>query len=153
MLAKEWYSYSVIAKKLNRSKWWVTEWVGRNKNDELIVDKLRSGRSTILSNVAKKLIRNAKYKRGHGVRRLQTQLKVRGATGSRESIRRYMLNKLKKKNFRHKKQPLLTKAHKKRRLVFAREHSNFTAEQWSNVMFTDESPFKVFYIPNSYILN
>ena len=153
MLAKEGYSYSVIAKKLNRSKWWVTKRVGRNKNDELLVDKLRSGRPTILSNVAKKLIRNAKYKRGHGVRGLETQLKVRDATGSRESIRRYMLNELKWNNFKRKKQPLLTKAHKKRRLVFARQHSHFTAEQWSNVMFTDESPFKVFYIPNSYILN
>jgi hypothetical protein len=60
-----------------------------------------------------------------------------------------MSNELKWKNFRRKKQPLLTEAHKKRRLVFAREHSNWTVEQWSDVMFTDESPFKVFYIPNS----
>ena len=127
----------------------MTKLVERNKNDDLLVDKLRSGRPTILSNVAKKLIRNAKYKRGHGVRRLETQLKVRGESGSRETIRRYMSHELKWKNFRRKKQPLLTEAQKKRRLVFAREHSNITAEQWSNVMFTDESPFKVFYISNS----
>ena len=36
VLAKEGYSYSIIAKKLNRSKWWVTKWVGRNKDDELL---------------------------------------------------------------------------------------------------------------------
>ena len=53
----------------------------------MLVDKLCSGRPPILSNVAKKLIRNAKYKRGHGVSRLETQLKVRGTSGSRESIR------------------------------------------------------------------
>lgn len=149
VLAKEGYSYSIIAKKLNRSKWWVTKWVGRNRDDELLVDKPRNGRPTVLSNVAKKLIRNIKYKRGHGVRRLEKQLKARGETGSRETIRKYMLNELKWQNFRRKKQPLLSKAHKKRRLVFAREHSNLTVEQWSDVMFTDESQFKVFYIPNS----
>jgi hypothetical protein len=149
VLAKEGYSYSIIAKKLNRSKWWVTKWVGRTRDDELLGDKPRSGRPKVLSNVAKKLIRNAKYKRGHGLRRLENQLKARGETGGRESIRQYMSNELKWKNFRRKKQPLLTEAHKKRRLVFAREHSNWTVEQWSDVMFTDESPFKVFYIPNS----
>ena len=67
-LAKEGYSYSIIAEKLNRSKWWVTKWVGRNRDDELLVDKPLNGRPKVLSNVAKKLIRNVKYKRGHGVR-------------------------------------------------------------------------------------
>ena len=149
VLAKEGYSYSIIAKKLNRSKWWVTKWVGLNRDDELLVAKPRNGRPTVLSNVAKKLIRNIKYKRGHGVRRLEKQLKARGETGSRETIRKYMSNELKWQSCRRKKQPLLSKAHKKRRLVFAREHSNLTVEQWSDVMFMDESQFKVFYIPNS----
>jgi hypothetical protein len=149
MLAKEGYSHSVIAKKLNRSKWWVCKWVGRNRDDELLVDKPRNGRPKVLSNAAKKLIRNAKYKRGQGLRRLEKHLKARGEIGSRETIRRYMANDLKWKNFRRKKQPLLTDAHKKRRIVFAREHLNWTVEQWSDVLFTDESSFKVFYIPNS----
>ena len=149
VLASEGYSYSVIAKKLNRSKWWVYKWVGRNRDDKLLVDKPRSGRPRVLSNVAKKLIRNVKYKRGHGVRKIEKQLKARGETGCRETIRKYMSNELKWQNFRRKKQPLLTTAHKKRRLLFAREHSKWTVEQWSDIMFMDESPFKVFYIPNS----
>ena len=109
----------------------MTKWVGRNRDDELLVDKPRSGRPTVLSNVAKKLIRNVKYKRGHGVRRLEKQLRARGETGSRETIRKYMSNELKWQNVRRKKQPLLSKAHKKRRLVFAREHSNWTVEHWT----------------------
>ena len=128
VLAKEGYSYSIIAKELNLSKWWMTKRVGRNGKDELLVDKPRNGRPIVLSNVAKKLIRNIKYKRGHGVRRLEKQLKARGETGSRETIRKYMTNELKWQNFRRKKQPLLSKAHKKRRLVFARQHSNLTVE-------------------------
>ena len=67
VLAKEGYSYSIIAKRLNRSKWWVTKWVGRNRDDELLVDKPHNGRPTVLSNVAKKLSTNIKYKRGHSV--------------------------------------------------------------------------------------
>ena len=148
-LAKEGYSYSIIAEKLNRLKWWMTKWVGHYREDEVLVDKPRNGRPKVLSNVAKKLIRNVKYKRGHGVRRLEKQLKAQGETGSREIIRKYMSNELKWQNFRRKKQPLLSKAYKKRRLVFAREHLNLTVEQWLDAMFTDESLFKVFYIPNS----
>lgn len=149
VLACEGYSYSVIAKKLNRSKWWVSKWVSRSKNDELFVDKVRIGRPKILSIAAKKLIKKAKYKRGYGLRQLEKQLNVRGETGCKETIRSYMLHELKWQNFRRKKTPLLTEAHKKRRLVFAREYSKFTPEQWKDVMFTDESSFKVFYIPNS----
>ena len=44
--------------------------------------------------------------------------------------------------------PLLTDAHKVKRIKFARDHRNWTVQDWSNVLFTDESPFKVFYIPN-----
>ena len=46
--AKEGYSYSMIAKKLNRSKGWVTKWVGCNRDDELIVDKLRNGQPKVV---------------------------------------------------------------------------------------------------------
>lgn len=149
VLASEGYSYSVIAEKLNRSKCWVYKWVGRNRTDKLLVDKPRSGRPRVLSNSAKKLIRNVKYKRGHGIRKIEKQLKARGETGCKETIRKYMSNELKWQNFRRKKQPLLTTTHKKRRVRFAREHSKWSVEQWSDIMFTDESPFKVFYIPNS----
>ena len=76
------------------------------------MDKPRKGRPAVLSNVAKKLITNIKYKRGYGVRRLEKQLKARGETGSRETIRKYMSNELKWQNFRRKKQPLLSKTHK-----------------------------------------
>jgi len=40
------------------------------------------------------------------------------------------------------KKPLLTKAMKQKRLAFCHKYKNWTEEQWSNVMFTDESMFK-----------
>jgi transposase len=149
VLAQEGYSHAIIAQKLNRSKRWVTKWVCRRRENQLLVDKPRCGRPKVLSNVAKKLIRNIKYKRGQGLRRLVKQLKARGEAGGKDAIRDYMSKELEWKNWRRQKQPLLTECHKKRRLVFARQHKHWTVEEWSNVMFTDESPFKVFYVPNS----
>ena len=70
ILAKEGYSHDRIARKLNRTKWWVTKWVGRSICDENLVDKSRSGRSRILSNAAKRIIQAAKYRRGHSLRRM-----------------------------------------------------------------------------------
>lgn len=37
--------------------------------------------------------------------------------------------------------PLLTEAHKAKRLQFAQEHETWTAEEWRKVIFTDESTF------------
>jgi len=43
-----------------------------------------------------------------------------------------------------RKKPLLTKAHKKARLAWAKNHANWTNEQWGNVLWSDESPFSLF---------
>ena len=40
------------------------------------------------------------------------------------------------------KKPLLTKAMKQKRLKFCHQYKDWTAEQWSHVMFSDESMFK-----------
>lgn len=42
------------------------------------------------------------------------------------------------------KKPLLRKANIQKRLKFAKEHVNWTTEQWNNVLFTDESKFEMF---------
>ena len=42
---------------------------------------------------------------------------------------------------RPRKKPRLTSRHKKKRLGFAKAHQNWTAEQWTQVVFSDESRF------------
>lgn len=42
------------------------------------------------------------------------------------------------------KKPLLSSANKRKRLQFAKEHENWTIEQWKNVLWTDESKFELF---------
>ena len=149
ILAQEGYSYTIIGQKLKRSKRWVGKWVSRCLKNPIFVDKSRCGRPKVLSNVAKRFIRSAKYKRGQSLRRMAQQLTARGEAASKNSIRDYMRKELHWKSWRRKKQPLLTESHKKRRIKFAQEHKHWTVEDWSDVLFTDESPFKVFYVPNS----
>ena len=45
--------------------------------------------------------------------------------------------------------PLPTEAQKTKRLLFTREHRHWKFEDWSDVLFSDESPYQVFYVPNS----
>ena len=42
---------------------------------------------------------------------------------------------------RPQKKPRLTSCHNKKRLDFAKAHQNWTAEQWTQVVFSDESRF------------
>src|SRR5271156_1004968 len=88
-----------------------------------------------------------KYRRGEGLRRIANQLKARNQPVCKETIRKYMIDDLKWKNWRRQKVLLLTAAHKARRIKLAREHQQWTIDDWSNVMFTDKSPIKVFYVP------
>src|SRR6218665_3266499 len=36
-----------------------------------------------------------------------------------------------------------------KRLLFARQHRHWKFEDWCNVLFSGESPYRVFYVPNS----
>src|SRR6218665_1538064 len=48
-----------------------------------------------------------------------------------------------------RKAPLRTDAQRKTRLLFARQHRHWKFEDWCNVLFSDESPYQVFYVPYS----
>ena len=91
MLAKVGYSLSIIANKLLGSKCLVIKWINRNKLDDLLADKPRSGRPKVLSSVSWKLIKKAKYRLRHNLHRLVKQLKARGEIGGEDAIRDHML--------------------------------------------------------------
>ena len=74
ILAQEGYSYTIIEKKLKRSKRWVGKWVSCCLKNPIFVDKSRCGHPIVLSNVAKRFIRSAKYKRGQSLRRMAQRL-------------------------------------------------------------------------------
>ena len=42
------------------------------------------------------------------------------------------------------RRPTISRVNQRKRLLFAREHLEWTEEQWANVLFTDESKFQIF---------
>ena len=83
------------------------------------------------------------------MRQIEKSLKAGGLKGNNETIRNYMKVELKWRSWKLKKAPLLPDVQKKKRLLFAREHRHWKLEEWSNVLFSDESPYQVFYVPFS----
>jgi hypothetical protein len=83
------------------------------------------------------------------LRQIEKSLKASGLKDNKETIRNCMKVELKWRSWKRKQAPLLTEAQKKKRLLFAREHRHWKFEDWSNVLFSDESPYQVFYVPNS----
>jgi len=56
-------------------------------------------------------------------------------------------NRLHERNFSSRVRaqvPMLSVAHRRNRLQYARSHQNWTARQWNNVLFTDKSRFCLF---------
>src|SRR6218665_2940590 len=121
ILAEEGYSLSVISDKLGRSKGWVAKWVDRSKQGEL-GDHARCGRPKILTQAAIQIIKKAKYRRGSGLRQIEKSLKAGGLKGNKETIRNYTKVELKWR-WKRRKAPLLTFAQRKKRLLFARQHT------------------------------
>jgi transposase len=61
---------------------------------------------------------------------------------SERSIRRVIFKDLKMPSRSAAQKPLLTAAMKKKRLAFAKKYKDLTPDQWSRVMFSDESTFR-----------
>ena len=104
-LLEEKYSYSVIAKKLGRSKSWISKWANRYKQfrNETLRSRYQGGRKSVLTAAAQKLIKQSKYVRGQSLRKLERRLKDKRLAGSKKTIRRYMRTTLKWKSSRRKK--------------------------------------------------
>ena len=62
-LLEEKYSYGVIAKKLGRSKSWISKWANRYKQypNETLRSRYQGGRKSVLTAAAQKLIKQSKY--------------------------------------------------------------------------------------------
>jgi len=88
LLLQEKYSYSLIAKRLNRSKAWVVKWANRYKQntDDTLQNRRQLKRQSVLTVAAQKIINKCKYRRGQSVRKLEHNLKAKKLAGSRETI-------------------------------------------------------------------
>ena len=80
------------------------------------------------------------------MRQIEKSLKAGGLKGNKETIRNYMKVELKLDTL---KGSIADRGLEEKRLLFAREHRHWKFEDWCNVLFSDESMYQVFYVPNS----
>ena len=82
--------------------------------------------------------------------RIKTAPRIRASLGEYHgialsvSIVQCHLREVGLKAYRARKKPRLTKQHRRRRLEFALKYRGWTASEWSNVIFSDESRFQLF---------
>ena len=75
------------------------------------------------------------------MKKIMAELLCRGCQVSHTTVSRHLSTKLNLKSHRPDKIPRLTPAMKAKRLQFASAHQHWTAQQWKNVLFFDESTF------------
>ena len=135
-----------IALKMSRSQRSVQRLILASRNlpkDTIPKRKAGSGRpSTITKGDLKILRRHVLSSPTFTAARLKIELpKVVGHLSERR-IQEILRDVLKLPCRSAAKKPLLTKAMKKKRLAFCHKYKHWTQEQWSHVMFSDESMFK-----------
>ena len=137
-----------LAKRFKCSQGWVKYWNSRSKRKIVLTDLPRSGRpSKLKSAKAMKLLQNAEYKRGNSTRTIARRLFKSEIHVSHQTVAR-SLKARGWKPLRRKRQLLLAKRQRQKRLQFAKDHQNLTEYGWEKFIFSDEASFFLFGRPN-----
>ena len=108
-------------------------------------NKLKLGQSSIINKLVQRRITNLITSR-----RCSSAVKVQKVLEEKENINisaptiRHILRNNGLVSRVKRKKPYLSKEHQKRRLEFAKKYENWTIENWSRVIWSDESKFKIF---------
>lgn len=129
----------------------IQNWWARSKKGESLKTKQRCGRPKILSKRAKIIIAKSVGKRRQSTRKLAKRLTGKGDRCSKNTVHRYLKNSLGLKSFKRQKIPKLSEKNIKDRYQFAKMARKLTPDQWQNVIFSDESPFPLFWSPNKQV--
>ena len=82
---------------------------------------------------------------------IRSRLDLLSTVPSERTIRRRLHSDLGLKAYKPVKKPLLSRKNVEDRLRFARRYANWTSEDWSKVMFSDESSFAQFRVGRSFV--
>lgn len=133
-------SISKISRRLKISRQTVYRWLKRYETTGDVAEHKSPGRPSVFSPKIIKMIQNAlSENRELTTSEIAAFLERSGVKISPRSISR-RLNKLGFSYTKPSSKPLLTKNHRKKRLIFARENR---FRNWNNVIFTDEATFKL----------
>ena len=126
----------------------IKRWWRRHREGKSQVNRTGRGRKEKLTRVEKITISKSKGKRRQSCRQLANRISRHGRRVSHETIRKYLRENLQLKSYKPQVQPRLTLKQKENRLRFCRDRKHWTAVEWKAVIFSDESPFQLFSIPN-----
>lgn len=138
-LLQEGLSQRVVARRLNLSRSAVRRVYARFLETGQYRRRSGSGRHRVTSQRDDRFIVTSALRNRHlsGVDLQRRLREVRGVAISDSTVRR----RLREQNLRPHKPasgPQLTTAHRQARLEFARNHLNWTIDQWASVLFSDE---------------
>ena len=85
------------------------------------------------------------------MKKIKAELLRRGRKVSHMTVSRRLSKEFNLKSYKPAKKPRLTPAMKAKRLQFANNHQRWTAQEWQNVLFSDESTFQQFAVRKSYV--
>ena len=145
VLVEEGYSYRDVGTRLGISHKTVFRLVKKYRETGSIVDKPRSGRPRVTTEREDRVL----VRRSLGDHRLtspELRAKMEDDHGVHVSSRtvRSRLFSAGLRGCVAAKKPLLRDPTICKRLAFAREHRNWTIEQWNSVLWADESSFQLF---------
>ena len=137
-----------VAKRLGVGYRSVRRWSLSNNLGISLETKKRSGRPPILDRVSKIVIAKSLGKRRQSTRKIAKKLRGKGYTISPTTVYRHLTCNIGAKSYKRPKRPRITNRIRENRLLFAKIHQNWTADDWENVLWSDESPSELFASPN-----
>jgi transposase len=145
ILQKQGNSYREISKILQVSLGAVQKAIARNRETGLNTDRKRSGRPRkTVQRVDNKIYAISKADRFKSASTIRAEINrdldshISLTTVKRRLREKGMIGRI------AVKKPLLRTVNKQKRLDFAKEHIDWTIEQWKSVLWTDESKFQLF---------
>ena len=138
-------SQRAIQSRLHISKTAVQQAIHKHTITGLFDDAPRSGRPRKTSVRDDRVLKMIVQKNPRAsLPKLSCELRTAGINVSTNRISRRLSNELGLKSYRPAKKPRLSPAMAAKRLHFARQYAHYSTDDWSKIMWTDESTFEQF---------
>ena len=152
ILHKEGASEHQITAHLSVSKTGVHQAITKHVSEGIFCDKKCSGRPRKTSirdvNLIQRMVVRSPT---NSTKKLQAALLRKGMRVTQMTISQRLSRKFNLKSYKPAQKPRLTPVMKTKRLAFAKKHHDWTIQQWSKVLFSDEQTFQQFVVRKRHV--